>query len=231
MSSTSREKLQALFLKDTACILRAKHMLASCFGFSLLLVVVASFSFRQIGYGQDDLVSVTPGILWMVFLFSGVIALNHSFVSEVENKALVGVVLTRIDPGLIYLSKFAVNFLFVASLQIFAVVMHGLFFGVQMFPVVGEVIGISLLAAIGFSALGTILSSMAVITKGREIVLPLILFPLLVPLVAAAVFLTRGVLQTGAIDTESFWFTLLLVFDVISVVLSWLLFEHVVRDW
>ena len=214
-----------LVRKDVRCLLRANGLVLSTFGFSLLLTLVASFAFRQIGYGERELLEVTPGIVWLVFLFSGVIALNHSFALEQENDALFGLLLTSVEPSTVYLAKLAVNAVFLGMIQCFVLVAHGVLFGANFWGVFFELLGVSLLGGIGFVATGTLLSAIAVCTKGRDILLPLMLFPLCIPLVAAAVFLSRGLLETGGLEVESFWFSLLCGFPMLSVVLSWALFE------
>ena len=87
-----------------------------------------------------------------------------------------------------------------------------------------------LLTAAGFVAVGTLLAAIAVCTKGREIILPLVLYPISLPLIAAAVFLTRALLETGVLEFSGFWFVLICVFDVVSLTMSWLLFEYVVGE-
>lgn len=218
-----------LLKKDIRCLVRSGSVLCATFGFALLLVIVASFSFRQVGYGESELRHITPGILWTIFLFSGVICLNYSFLQEQENGSLRGVLLTGVDTMVVFFAKFLANVIFFVSLQIFSIVSLGFFLGVDLSGCLGSIVGLSILAAIGFIALGTLLSAISVTTTGREILLPLLLFPLLLPVVAAAVFLTREVLVLGSIDFGGFWFSLLCIFAVISFTLSSVLFGYVVR--
>jgi len=219
-----------LFKKDITCVWRAKQLMLGTFGFALLLVVVASFAFRQVGYGQEELRAITPGILWLVFLFAGLIGLNQTFLFEQQNSALQGVLLSKVQPNVVYFAKLSSNFLFLSLVQILVLLAHGVLFGAEIFFVFPQLLFVTVLVALGFTALGTLLSAMAVATTSREIVLPLLLFPLSIPLVAGAVFLTRELLQSGSFPFASFWFTLVVVFDVISLVLAWLLFEFVVKE-
>lgn len=219
-----------LVKKDLLCLWRARQVLLATFSFALVLVVVASFSFRQVGFGQSDLQAVTPGILWLIFLFAGVIALNHSFLIETENDALQGLLFSKVDPGTVFLAKFSTNFVFLFAIQIFTIISHALLFGVEIFSVIPALIFITALAAIGFIAVGTLLSAISVSTPGRDLVLPLILFPLCIPLLAGAVFLTRELLQGGVFPWTSFWLVLILAYDAIALVLSWCLFEPLVTE-
>ncbi len=228
--TTNREIFTSLWLKDVRCMWRSKQILTSTFGFALLLIVVSSFAFRTAGYGQEELKSITPGILWLAFLFTSVISLNHSFTHEREHDALTGVVLTGVDPSYIFFAKFFTNLLYLASLQLFLILTHALFFGADLMGSVPSLFLVSVLAAVGFIALGTLLSAVSAVTSGREIVLPLVLFPLAIPLVAAAVFLSRETLVSGVVPVENFWFHFLCLFDLISVVLSWALFGYAVGE-
>lgn len=205
-------------------------MLVSSFFFSLLLVVVSSFSFRQVGYTASDLAALTPGILIVTFLFSGMVILHYSFSVEYENHALQGVMLSKASPGSIYFSKLVTNFLCFSVLQFFVLLSHSLFFGAELWPAFVELMQLSMLFGLGFISLGTLLSSMSVSSKSKEILLPIILFPLLIPLAAAFVFLARELLTDGALGYGGFWFSLLVVFNVIALVLSLYLFEFVVGE-
>jgi len=219
----------AIFVKDFKCFFRAKSIVAAAFGFSLLMVVVASFSFRQIGFSPSELLLITPGVIWLVFIFSGVIVLNHSFLIEKENDALSGLLLSAGRPALVFIAKAASNLLFLSLLQIFVIVIHSILFGVDVSQVFFQLLLISFLVICGFVCFGTLLSAMSVATAGREFMLPLLLFPLCIPLFAGAVFTTKELLLSGTISFDYFWLRLIIGFDVISIALSYVLFEHTVQ--
>ena len=222
-------KFALLFRKDMLCIWRAKSLIVATASFSLMLVVVASFAFRQIGQSATELQALTPGIIWLIFLFSAVVGLNYSFLSEREESAMHGVLLSSVSPAVFYLSKFTSNLLFLVFIQALVIFSHCLLFGVSLAGGGILLLGVTLLSAVGFTALGTLLSAMAVYSRAREVLLPLMLFPLSIPLISASVILTREVMQTGSIELGGFWFLLVCGFDVISLVLAWALFEHVIR--
>ena len=217
--------LGALIRKDCICLLRSKDWLAAVFLFALILVVLSSLAFRQIGYGQAELREVTPGIIWIIFFFCGVLSLNYAFSFEREGGALEALLLSPAEPALIYFSKVAANFLLLFVVQSFVLVALGTLFGVELFSEFGDLLALSVLVALGFTALGTLFGSIAASVPGRDILLPLILFPLCLPLLAAAVFVTQEILAGGGLNTQSFWFLLVLGFDVISLALSTVLFE------
>ncbi len=222
--------LTILLSHDIRLLLRANHVLVATFGFAFLLIVVSSFSFRYVGITAEQIRLTTPGILWVVFLFTSVIGLNHSFAFEKELGAIRGVLLTPVDHGTVYLAKFMSNLIFLFLLQSFIILVHGIFFGVDYFGNLAELLLLSLLVVVGFSSFGTLLSGIAASLNGRDILLPLILFPVCIPLVIAVVELTRELLLGGSLNFDSFWFTLLCVVDVIGVIVSWVLFEYVVNE-
>lgn len=223
--------LKILILKDVRCFLRAKGLLPASFMFSLLLVVVASFSFRKLGMSQADLFSLTPGMIWIIFLFTATSILTQSFIAEKENGALLGLILSGAKPELLFISKFLVSTCAIFFLQALIIFLHALFFGVELFfsHYLGLLL-VSFLASISFSALGTIFSSMAVCTRGRELILPLLLFPLCLPLLAAVVFLSHSLFATGVLLYSGFWFIFLVLFAVLSFSLGLLLFEYVISE-
>lgn len=222
--------LVALIQKEARLFLRSRQWAVGLLVFALVLVVLCSFAFRRVGYGQAELRDLTPGILWTIFLFCGIVALSSSFLPEEELDAITGLLLTPADPAAMFLAKLIANVSVVFAVETLVIVLHSLFFGIDLFPVLPELMLLVLLVSIGFASLGTLFAAVAVAVRGRELVLPLMLFPLSLPLLAGAVFLTRAVLLTGAIPYRDFWFLLVVGFDVISVALSYSLFEFVVRE-
>ncbi|MFN8388850.1 MAG: heme exporter protein CcmB [Bdellovibrionota bacterium] len=219
-----------LLRKDIRCLIRAKEWLAAVFLFALVLVVLASFAFRQIGYGAEELRSLTPGVVWTIFFFCGATSLNYGFVLEREVGALEGLLLSPVDPALVYLSKCISGFVFLLLLQAFVLTSFGTLFGVDLFASCGPLLSLSAAVTFGFVALGTLLASMAACLPGRDIILPLLLFPLSLPLLSGAVLVTREILSTGGIHYGGFWFLLVAGFDVISFTLAVILFEYAVRE-
>jgi heme exporter protein B len=223
-------KFLRLLQKDIRCLLRAKEWLAAIFLFALVLAVLASFAFRQIGYGQDELRAVTPGILWIIFFFCGVVSLNYGFALEREFGALQGLLLGPIDPAAVYISKMLTGTGFLFLIQAFVVCVLTVLFGVELFSQTPALLLLSALSAFGFTALGTLLASISACVPGRDVLLPVLLFPLSLPLLSASVFVTREILAQGLIDYGGFWFLLVIGFDVVSFTLSAVLFEFAVRE-
>ena len=224
------KNFRLLLIKDVLCLWRAKEELLGTFLFALLLVVVSSFAFREVGYGQVELKSVTPGILWLIFVFSAVLGLNHSFNFEIENRALTGLLIGPVEGITVFAAKFISNVLYILAVQALVIISHTVFFGVQVFHLFPEMMLLTLLGAVGFLSLGTLLSAIAVSTRGRELILPIVLFPLSIPFIAALVSLTRDLLASEVLAFSSVLFIFVCVFDVISLTLAAVLFEYVVKD-
>ena len=221
--------LLRLVRKELICLLRAKQWPIAVVLFAFVLVVVSSFAFRQVGYGQAELRALTPGSLWTVFLFCAVVSLNYSFLSEDEYGALQGLLLTPCDPALIILSKLICNWIFLWLVQLLVLIIHTALFGAEILQHFWQMAAVGGLVSFGCVALGTLFASISISVRGRELVLPVLLFPCILPQVAAGVTLTNNII-TPAGTIESFWLLLALCFDVISLTLSLLLFEYVVRD-
>ena len=220
----------ALLMKDFKLALRARELLLGLVAFSVSSVVVASFSFRYIGYGEHELLLMTPGILWLIFLFASTVFLNQSFEFEREEEAVSALALLPFDSTLVFWSKTLTNTVFLILNQVLVLFVHGILFGAPVFSHFAGLVLIILLASFGFSCLGTLLSSISVRTKGREIVLPMLFFPMSLPLLAASVFLTRELLVNSVIPYTDFWFVLLCVYDVIVAASCSVLFEYVLRE-
>jgi heme exporter protein B len=219
-----------LVSKDLKCLFRSRLGIVSTAALSLLLIIVSSFAFRQIGFGPEEIKSVTPGILTLVLIFIATVALNHCYIWEQNNLALIGLLVSAKNTSAFFFSKLFTNLIFVMFLHILILIAHALFFGAEYFSLLPQLIGLSFLFLVGFVSLGTLLSAIAVSLKGREIVLPLILYPLIIPAIGAFVFLLKELLQIGQIDFGSFWFQMLVVFDLVALMMSWALFDYVVKD-
>lgn len=227
----------ALLRKDLIALGRAAHLPLAVFLFAFVLVVVASMGFRQTGYGAVELHALTPGMVWLLFFFSGVVALNSTAAIEREGEACLAVVLSSTDPMTVFAAKAASNFLFLYLVALLVLISQSILFGVVLLPEAGSVAGgafdyllLVALVGIGFSAFGTLISAMAAWLRGREILLPLLLFPLCIPLFAIALQLHRELLEGGSLSLTGVAGVLLLCFDAVAVAVSTVLFEYVVSE-
>jgi heme exporter protein B len=220
------KKVWAIVAKDVLSELRTKEMFSSMFIFALLVIVIFNFAFDP---GMSYIRDVAPGILWVAFTFAGILGLNRSFVQEQENNCLQGMMLTPIDRGAIYLGKFLGNLLFMMLVELVALPLFVLFFNLSILENLPVLVLVMVLSTIGFAAVGTLLSAMSVATRTREVMLPVLLFPVIVPVIIAAVKATGKILGGKGLDDIIPWIKLLTGFDIIFLVVCFLTFEYVIE--
>ncbi|MBM4405319.1 MAG: hypothetical protein FJ039_03930 [Chloroflexi bacterium] len=219
-------QLHAMLWKDVVIELRTKDSLAAMLMFGILALTIFNFAFEL---RADSLLLVAPGVLWVAILFAGILGLGRSYSHERERGSMEGILLCPVDRGAVYLSKFLANLLFIGLSEVFLVPAFSEFFDVDALR--GTVIAVIILGTVGFAAVGALFGAMAVNTRAREVMLPVLLLPILVPLVIASVKAT-GLLLDGEPWREiRAWATILIVFDVVSLVVSYIVYEYVLEDW
>lgn len=192
--------------------------------FALIVILVFSFSFSM---DQDAARQLIAGIIWVAFTFTGIIGLGKSFTSELQNDCLESLQMCPAPKGAIYLGKVAANFLFMLSVEILLFPLFVLFFNLDVIEAVGILLIIFFLATLGLSSVGTLFSALTVQIRAREVMLPVLLLPLAVPVMIAAVEATRGALSGDPFSFYSQWIQLLIIFDIIFTVVSFWLFEFI----
>ncbi|HEY49765.1 MAG TPA: ABC transporter permease [Dehalococcoidia bacterium] len=215
----------AIFWKDLLSELRTKEVATSVLVFALLVVVIFNFAFES---GEDTIGLVAPGILWVAFTFAGVLGLNHTFATEKENSSLEGLMLCPVERYVIYLGKLAGSFTF---MLVVAAIITPIFLVLFNLPLcLPRLALIIVLATVGFTSVGTLFSALSAHTKAREIMLPILFLPVVVPVLIAAVKATGVVLDGGAWSDMSTWLQILVAFDIIFLVVSVLVFEFVIEE-
>jgi heme exporter protein B len=218
------QKLAALYWKDVLVELRAREVVIASLTFSLLVLVLFNFAFDL---RVERAAAVAPGVLWVTFTFAGVLTLGRAFAREQDRCTLEGLLLAPIDRGALYLAKLLVNATFMLLVEAVTLPAFVALFNVQIDW--GMMMVIVLLGTLGFAGVGTLLAAMAANSRARELLLPLLLFPLAVPVLLATVKATGQAL--GSPDGETHpWLGLLAAFDVIFLTLSWLAFDVVVEN-
>lgn len=221
------EIVWAIINKDLIGELRTKETISSIIIFTILVFVIFNFTFEP---GASYISEIAPGILWVAYIFASVLGLNRTFLPERENNCISGLMLTPIDRGAIYLAKMLGNIIFIfivvgLSLPIFTV-----FYNINIFPFLPKLLLVFFLSIAGIAGLGTALSAMAVNTKTREIMLPILLFPIMVPVILAAVKTTGSILQGKSYSEISGWIKLLTAFDIIFITVPYLTFEYLIEE-
>jgi heme exporter protein B len=179
---------------------------------------------------QGAVEEAAPGLIWVAFILAGVLGLAKSFAQEREQGSLEGLLLTPVPRGTIYLGKMLGNALFLAVILALLVPLAGVLLGVDLRGTAGPLALALLGGVLGFSALGTLLGGVTAQVAGREVLLPLLLFPLLVPLLLVEVHLTQAILAGEPLADQASWLRLLGAFDGIFLVVSYLVFDAVMES-
>lgn len=219
--------ISAIVYKDFLLEIRTKETISSLFVFSILVMVIFNFTFEQ---DRTLMKRIAPGVFWVAILFAGVLGLNHSFAREKEFNGLEGMLLSPVDRGVIYLGKVISNSLFLIITELIMFPIFEVFYNVHVFARFHWLLLVTILTTIGFVGVGTIFSVVALNTKMREIMLPLLLLPVSVPIIIAAVESTSGILTGVPISEIIDWIKLLSVFCLIFLIVSFLLFEYVLIE-
>lgn len=216
-----------IFVKDLRVEWRYKEAITSVSVFGLLVVFLFNFAFES---SREESLRLLPGLLWVAFAFAGVMSFNRSFSSERENAALEGLTLAPIDQGLIYVAKVGSNVFFLIIAECVVMLAAALWYNLSVAPSLGRLCGIVLLGTLGYAAVGVTFGAVAANTRMREVMLPLLQFPVALPVFIAAIEATSGALRGEPPAQYASWVRLLAGFCVIFLVLSFLLFEYVLEE-
>ncbi len=215
-----------IYQKDLKLDLRSMENFISMLFFSIIILLIFAFALPADSKNHQLL---SPGIFWVTFLLSGLLSLNKSFQIEKENACMDALLMTPISRGAIFLGKMLENISFILVIQIILIPIFSLLFYAPILNYFLELIFLGMISALGFSSLGTLLSGMTTDLRFKEILLPVLLFPLLVPLLLASVKITQSVLTGDGFQGELDWLKLLLGFDGIFLVISYLTFDFVME--
>jgi heme exporter protein B len=219
-------KVAAIVGKDIATELRTKEMISAMFVFSLLIIFIFNFAFDL---RAESLQTLAPGVLWVAIAFAGMLGLSRSFILERDRGVLDGLLLAPVDRSAVYFGKMIGNVLFISVVEIFILPFFIVLFN-QPLATLPLLAGVVILGTIGFASVGTLFSAMAVHTRAREVLLPIMLFPVVIPVMLSAVRLTSAVLDKTPFADVSHWLALIVAFDVIFIAVSFILFEFVVEE-
>ena len=214
-----------LLWKDILLELRSRDLVVSLLVFGLVVVVVFNFALNAT---PQLVTAVTPGILWVAFAFAGVLAMNRAFVREQEEGGLDGLLLSPISRDSIFLGKAAASFIFMLLVE---AVLLPIFAGLLNFsPASFTLLLTIVLATFGFALVGTLFSAISVQTRSREILLPVLFFPVILPVLVGAVEATKQALGGETVVGLGHWLPLLGAFDALFLVICPWLFSIVVEE-
>jgi heme exporter protein B len=218
-------KIIAVMRKDVIIELRTKEMFSSMLVFSLIAVFIFSVA---LDLAASSPIDTTPGLLWVTIAFAGTLGLNRSLAQERENNCMDGLLLAPMDRSAIFFGKALGNFVFMTVVEIIVVPVFAVLFNVPLLR--GSVWLVVVLGTLGYAAVGTLFSTMAVNTRAREVMLPILLLPVSIPVFIPAVNATGAFLAGDALSEVASWLRLLLVYDAIIIAVSFMTFDFVVEE-
>jgi len=218
----------AIFRKDLIAEFRTKEVFNSSAVFALLVIVIFSMAFEPT---SAEARALSGGLLWVAFTFSGMLALSRTFAREVPNDCLLGLQMAPISPAAIYVGKLASNLLFLGLLELLLLPLFALFYNIRLTDHAGMLGIIILLGSWGLAAVGTTFAAISTTVRLRELMLPVLLFPIEIPLILSLVEATSAVLQgTDPIVETRIWLRICFGFDVIFTTLSLYLFAFILEE-
>ena len=215
----------AIIWKDVAAEFRSREIFSAMLVFSLLVILIFNFALEL------DIVtrqSVTAGVLWVTFAFAGTLGLNRSMAVEKDRGCLDGLLLAPVDRAAIYFGKVISNLVFMLIVEAIVLPVYSFLYNVNLFN--PGLLLVILLGSIGYIAVGTLLASMAIQARTRDVLLPILLFPVAIPVLIAAVKASEGFLAGSDFSTIYAPLSLLIGYDVIFTAIPYMVFDYVVEE-
>src|SRR5512139_2548776 len=209
--------LSAVVWKDLAAELRSRELLSAMLVFALLVILIFNFALELDAKTRSN---VTSGVLWVTFAFAGTLGLNRSMAMEKDRGCLDGLLLAPVDRSAIYFGKAIGNLIFMLIVEAIVLPVYSVLYSTNLMK--PGLLLVIFLGSVGYVAVGTLLSSMAVQTRTRDVLLPILLFPLVIPILIAAVKGSTGFLQGVDIVDIRPWLNLLVVYDVIFIAVAFM---------
>lgn len=218
----------AIFRKDLRIEFRTKEVFNSSAVFALLVIVMFSFAFEPT---SDQARELSGGLLWIAFAFAAMLGLSRTFAREVPNDSLQGLRMAPVSASAIYTGKLLSNIAFLSLIEMLVLPIFGLFFNVSLWAVAPQLVLVVLLGSWGLSAIGTTFAAIAASIRLRELMLPVLLLPIELPLIVYLVESTTVLVTGGESIVElGVWMRMALGFDIIFTVLSLFLFEYILEE-
>lgn len=219
----------AILRKDLTLEMRSKEVLTSQFLFVVMAMVIFYFAFSP---NMKNLTPVGAGMLWVALTFTSLLGLNRSFVHEKDEECLDGLLLCPVDRATIFASKFTGNLIFLLTLEVIAIPIFGFFFlSGEFLADLGWFALILFLGNVGICAVGTLLATISMNTRARDLLLPVLFLPVMVPVIIPMVLATNAVFtQSKSVTELSVWLYTMAIFDIIYLVAGYVLYDFVIGD-
>ena len=216
-----------LLRKDLLLEWRRRDSVLTMFFFGTLLLFVFHFAFDM---PPDKVVELAPALLWLAFLFTGTLGLAQLFQAERDNHCLDALLLSPLDRGALFLAKTAFNLILMLLVESVVIPLFWILFNLGSWNLLPQLFLVTLLGTLGFCVLGTITAAITLRARARELLLPLVLFPLMIPVILATIRCMEMVLRTGSFGDAIAWLRLLIGFDVIFLTIGVLIFDWVIES-
>jgi heme exporter protein CcmB len=214
--------------KDLVVEFRNREIVYTTLFFAVSTLLVFSFGFVREGRAVED---AAAGILWVAIAFSGTLALGRAFERERQNETLRGLLMAPVARTALYLGKLAGILLLLLAVEAVIVPMVGLMFQAPLFRYPLTLVALLVTGTVGFAAVGTLFAAMLVRTRSRDVLLPVLLYPITVPVIIAGVRGTAALFQVDAdLPMARAWLSMLVFFDVVFVTLALWTFEAVMTE-
>lgn len=223
-------QFRALLMKDIRQELRTREMLTSMVVYALLVLTIYGAALSQVADGLQ-VVSFAGGLLWALIVFTSLLGLNRSFSHETESGCLEGILLAPVDRSVIFLAKATSNLLFLAAVEVIVIPLFFLFFlsGADVAATTPMIVLPLAVGTVGVAGVGTLLSTIAIDTRGRDVLLAILFIPVIFPLLYACVSATTTAFMGVEGTFGSYWTSCALAaaYDVIMIAAAWGLYEFV----
>ena len=218
-------KIWAIVLKDVTAEVHTWEMISAMLVFSVLATLIFSFALDLRGALAQ---AAAPGVLWATVAFAGTLGLSRSLAREQQTGCLDGLLLAPVNRSAIFFGKALGNLIFMAVVEVVLLPLFSVLFDVPL--LLPPVILVTTLGTVGYAAVGTLLATIAINTRAREVMLPILLLPLAIPVLIAAVQATAWLVDGGTLAEAGGWVRLVVVYDLVIVAVSVLTFGYVVEE-
>lgn len=217
--------IRAILWKDLAVEWRSRQLISAMLIFSVLVILIFNFALELDARAR---INITAGVLWATFAFAGTLGLNRSMALEKEGDVLDGLLLAPIDRTAIYFGKLLGNLIFMLLVEVITLPIYAVLYNVNLFN--AGLLLVIFLGSLGYAAVGTLLASMAVQARTRDLLLPVLLFPVVLPALIAAVRASSGFLNGLELAFIMPSLNLLIAYDLIMLALAYMFFDFVIEE-
>ena len=219
------QTLLIIIWKDILLEIRSKDTIISVLVFGALLAILFNFA---LNINPRQISEIAAGIIWVSFAFSAILIMNRTFVREQEQGTLEGLLLSPISRDVIFLSKVLVSFLFMITIEAILLPLFAAMLNINNFSWI--LLATMLLTTLGFATVGTLFSFMAVKTRSREIMLPVLFFPIILPVIIGAIEASKVSFGSGYEPSWNRWLPLIAIFNALFLVICPWLFSYLVKE-